>query len=144
MTRSESEAAMEGMLKDARRYVIGSGEFLSLSDLAEFLRVDSQTLGRQLNVWMDQNEIFSIPGGAEGELFPKFAFDRSRDLKLLDAMPPILQIFGNKLSPFAIASWFVAECSYLDDQAPKDVLQEDPVWVIAAARDEMEEISQGC
>jgi len=94
-------------------------------------------------VWKDRNEIFSIDGGAEDELFPKFAFDRNRDLNLFDAIPRILQIFGNKLSRLAIASWFIADCSYLDDQPPKDVLQGDPDWVIDAARDEMEEVSHG-
>jgi hypothetical protein len=31
----------------------------------------------------------------------------------------------------------------MDDQSPKDLLEEDPDWVIAAARDEINEISHG-
>ena len=137
------EVTQERMLEDARRTVLASGEFRTASDLAELLQIESHKLNHQLNVWKDRNEIFSIEGGTDGELFPKFAFDRNRDLHLFDAIPRILQILGNKLSRLAIASWFIADCSYLDDQPPKDVLQADPDWVIDAARDEMEEASHG-
>ena len=143
MTQPESKAAQERMLEDARRTVLASGEFRTTSDLAKLLQIDRHKLDHQLNVWKDRNEIFSIECGSEGELFPKFAFDRNRDLQVFDAIPQILEIFGNKLSPLVIASWFIADCSYLDDQAPKDVLQADPDWVIAAARDEMDEVSHG-
>lgn len=143
MTQPESKAAQERMLEDARRTVLESGEFRTTSDLAKLLQIDSHKLSHQLNVWKGRNEIFSIRGGTEGELFPKFAFDRNRDLQLFEAIPQILEIFRTKLSRLAIASWFIADCSYLDDQPPKDVLQADPDWVIDAARDEMEEVSHG-
>jgi hypothetical protein len=143
MEQPGRKVAQERMLDDARKTVLASGEFQAASDLGKLLQVDSHKLNHQLNVWKGRNEIFSIQGGTEGELFPKFAFDRNRDLQLFDALPRILRIFGNKLSPLAIASWFIADCSYLDDQAPKDVLQADPDWVVDAARDEMEEASRG-
>jgi hypothetical protein len=143
MTQPKGKAAQERMQEDARRTVLESGEFRTTSDLAKLLRIDSHKLDRQLNVWKDRNEIFSIDGGPEDQLFPKFAFDRNRGLQLFEAIPQILGIFGTKLSRLAIASWFIADCSYLDDQPPKDVLQADPDWVIDAARDEMEEVSHG-
>lgn len=141
MAQPVGKVTQERMLEHAKRTVLASGEFRAASDLATFLQVDSHKLNQQLNMWKDRNEIFSIEGGTEGELFPKFAFDRNRDLHLFDAIPRILEIFENKLSRMAIASWFIADSSYLDDQAPKDVLQADAHWVIDAARDEMEEVS---
>lgn len=143
MAQPGRKDTQERMLENARRTVLASGEFRTASELAKFLQVDSHKLNHQLKVWKDRNEIFSIDGGTEGELFPKFAFDRNRDLHLSDAIPQILEIFGNKLSRLAIASWFIADSSYLDDQPPKDVLQADPDWAIDAARDEMEEVSHG-
>ena len=143
MAQPGRKDTQERMLENARRTVLASGEFRTASELAKFLQVDSHKLNHQLKVWKDCNEIFSIDGGTEGELFPKFAFDRNRDLHLSDAIPQILEIFGNKLSRLAIASWFIADSSYLDEQPPKDVLQADPDWVIDAARDEMEEVSHG-
>lgn len=143
MAQLRGKITQERMLEHVRRTVLASGEFPTASDLAKFLQVDSHKLNHQLSVWKDRNEIFSIEGGTEGELFPKFAFDRNRDLHLFDAIPRILDIFGDKLSRLAIASWFIADSSYLDDQPPKDVLQAAPDWVIDAARDEMDEVSHG-
>jgi hypothetical protein len=128
MAQQGGKVTQERMLEHARRTVLASGEFRTASDLATLLQIDSPKLSHQLNVWKDRNEIFSIQGGTEGGLFPKFAFDRNRDLQLFDAIPRILEIFGNKLPALAIASWFIADCSYLDDQSPKDVLQGDPDW----------------
>lgn len=143
MAQLEWKVAQERMLEHARRTVLASGEFQTASDLAKILQVDSHKLNHQLNLWKDRNEIFSIEDGTEGELFPKFAFDRNRGLHLFDAIPRILDIFGDKLSRLAIASWFIADSSYLDDQPPKDVLQAAPDWVIEAARDEMNEVAHG-
>jgi hypothetical protein len=143
MAQPGRKDTQERMLEHTRRTVLASGEFRTASELAKFLQVDSHKLNHQLKVWKDRNEIFSIEGGTESELFPKFAFDRNRDLHLFDAIPRILEIFGDKLSRLAIASWFIADSSYLDDQPPKDVLQADSDWAIDAARDEMEEVSHG-
>jgi len=141
MTKLKGEVVQERMLEDAKRSILASGEFRTVADLAEFLRVDRHRLDQQLNAWRDCSKIFSIPGGAEGELFPLFAFDPNRGLQVFEAIHRILQIFGDKLSPWAIAGWFIAACSYLDDQSPKDLVAEDPAWVIAAARDEIDEVS---
>jgi hypothetical protein len=143
MTHLEGKLAEERMLEEAKRFILASGEFRTVPDLAKLLRVDRHSLDRQLNAWRDCGKIFSIPGGAEGELFPLFAFDPDRGLQVFDAVHRILQIFGDKLSPWAIAGWFIAACSYLDDQSPKDLVAEDPDWVIAAARDEIDEVSHG-
>ena len=143
MTQLKGKVAEERMLEDAKRFILASGEFRTVPDLAKLLRVDSHRLNQQLNAWRDRNEIFSIQDGTDGELFPVFAFDRNRDLQVFEAIPQILQIFGDKLSRWGIASWFIAACSYLDDQSPKDLIEEDPDWVIAAARDEIDEVSHG-
>lgn len=143
MPQSQGKVAQERMLEDAQKFILASGEFRTVPELAELLRVDSRKLNQQLVAWRGLGEIFSIPGGAEGELFPLFAFDQKRGLQVSEVIPQVLQIFGDRLSRWAIAGWFIAACSYLDDQSPKDLLEEDPAWVISAARDEMDEISHG-
>lgn len=122
-------------------YPIASGEFRTVPELARLLRLDNRKLKQQLNDWKNCGGIFSISGGTEGELFPLFALDPNRGLQVFEAFPKVLQIFEDKLSQWAIAGWFIAACSYLDDQSPKNLLEEDPDWVIAAAQDEIIEIS---
>jgi hypothetical protein len=143
MTHLKAELLQKRMLEDGKRFILASGEFRTVSDLAKLLGVDSHKLYQQLNAWKKLGEIFSIPEGTEGELFPLFALDRRRGLQVFEAVPKILQIFGDTLSGWAVAGWFVAACSYLDDQSPKDLLEEDPEWVIEAARDEINEVSHG-
>jgi hypothetical protein len=57
------------------------------------------------------------------------------------AVEEILRIFGDSLSGWGIASWFIGLNSFLDDQAPKDLLASDPQWTIGAARDAFGEMS---
>lgn len=72
-----------------------------------------------------------------------FAFDRSRDIRPVDATAKVLFILGHRLSEWAIASWFIGLNSYLDDQCPKDLLEEFPEWVIEAAHDAIDECTRG-
>jgi hypothetical protein len=134
------EVAQGQMLKDAKSFILASGEFRTVSDLAKLLQIDGQRLAQQLNAWKNSGEIFSIPGENGSELFPVFALDSGGGLQVFSAIPKALQIFEDKVSRWAIAGWFIAACSYLDDQAPKELLEEDPDWVIAAARDAIDEI----
>jgi len=143
MTEWKGKAAEERMLEDAKRFILASGEFGTVSDLARLHQADSNRLAQQLNAWKSCGEIFSIPGENESELFPLFALDPRSGPQVFEAIPKVLQIFRDKLSRWAIAGWFIAACSYLDDQSPKDLLEEDPDWVIAAARDAIDEISHG-
>jgi hypothetical protein len=129
------------MLEDAKRFILASGEFRAVSDLAKLLQIDGHRLAQQLNAWKISGEIFSIPGENEGDLFPAFAFETNSGAQVFEAIPKILQIFGDNLSRWAIAGWFIAACSYSDDQSPKDLLEEAPDWVVAAAGDEIDEIS---
>jgi hypothetical protein len=141
MEHLKGEVAQKRMLEDAKSFILASGEFRTVSDLAQLLGIDSHKLDQQLKDWKNRGMIFSISSETQGELFPLFALDRRRGLEVFVAVSKVLQVFQGKLSKWAIASWFIAACSYLDDQSPKDLVEEDPDWVIAAALDEISEIS---
>ena len=131
------------MLEDAKTSIRASGEFRTVPDLAKFLRVEIHDLELQLDDWKDRREIFSIQDGTEGELFPAFAFNSIRGLQASEAIPRVLEIFGDMLSDWGIAAWFIAGSSYLDGEPPKDLVEGNPNRVIAAARDEMNVVSHG-
>jgi hypothetical protein len=59
------------------------------------------------------------------------------------AIPNVLEIFGDRLSDWAIAVWFIAGNGYLDGKSPKNLVEKNPNRVIAAAQDEMNEVSHG-
>src|SRR5208282_6158893 len=122
----QGKAAEDRMLEDARSFIRASGEFRTVPDLAKLLRVGIHDLELQLNDSKDRREIFSIQDGTEGELFPIFAFDSNRGPQVSEAIPRVLEIFGDRLSDWGIAAWFIAGNSYLDGASPKNLVEENP------------------
>ena len=110
-----------------------SGAFLTADNLAKLMSIDADQIRKQLADWQDRGEIFSVQDGAEGDLFPVFALENSHGLRVLDAIPKVLRnVQGTSIS-VGNAAWFVGLSSFLDDQLPKDLLEEDPDWVVDAA-----------
>jgi hypothetical protein len=120
-----------------------SGAFMRADKLANSLHVDANELRNQLAIWKERGEIFTLEDAAAGELFPAFAVDNRDGLRVFDAIPRILQVFKGRLSPWGIAGWFVGVSSFLDDQLPKDLLADEPDWVVEAARDWFDECAHG-
>ena len=123
------------MLEDAKNHVRESGQFRTAQELAEISSLDLDDLQSRLKGWETRGEIFSINDGSTGELFPIFAFDNAGDIRQFGAIADALGIFGDHISQWAIASWFIAANGYLDGQCPKDLLETHPELVIGAARD---------
>jgi hypothetical protein len=131
------------MLNDGKKQIRGSGDFRTVEDLAVIFGFGLGDLQARLRSWVARREIFSIDDGSTRELFPVFAFDPACDLRPNDAVAEVLDMFGNVVSPWFIAGWFIAVNSYLDGQRPKDLLGEHPEWVIEAARDGIRECAHG-
>jgi hypothetical protein len=143
MSHLQGNAPEERMLEDAKSFIRASGQFRTVPDLAELLRVEIHDLDQQLNDWKDRREIFSIQDRPGGELFPVFAFAANRGPQVSEAIPRVLEILGDRLSDWGIAAWFIAGSSSLDGGSAKDLVEETPNRVIEAARDEIKEISDG-
>ena len=91
MSHLQGNAAEEPMLEEAKSFIRASGQFRTVPDLAELLRVEIHDLDQQLNEWKDRREIFSIQDGTEGELFPLFAFDRNRGPQVAAAIASLIR-----------------------------------------------------
>ncbi len=53
MPQSQSEVAQERMLEDAKKFILASGEFRTVPELAQLLQVVSRKLNQQLVAWRD-------------------------------------------------------------------------------------------
>jgi hypothetical protein len=111
------------------------------SEIAGLAGVSPEAMQKSLERWKAAQLIFSAKH--EGaEYFPLYAFDARANYRPLPVVKEILSIFSS-VSVWAIASWFVSVNSFLNDQRPLDLLNQDPGWVIDAARDQMQGISHG-
>lgn len=96
---------------------------------------------RNLRQWKDEGRIFAVED--EGaEYFPLFALDPHANFRPYPAVAEILRILPD-LSPLGIAAWFVGVNSFFDDQRPKDILEDDPAWLIDASKDVAAECQHG-
>lgn len=136
-------APEERMLREAKSVLRSSGDFRTAQSVAVLFGQDLADGDRRLAEWTARRELFSIEDDAGSELFPVFAFDRSCDFRPFTAVAQVLETFGNRLSIWGVASWFIGANSFLDDQCPKDLIEEDPEWVVEVARDGMNEILHG-
>ena len=133
-----AETIQLAMEYEARAEVLRSGDFLNAAGIAKRAGRGSVELAR----WKAEKTIFAIYERGR-DYFPLFALNPNGNYLPYKAVGKILGVFGDSLSSWGIASWFISLNSFLDDQAPKDLLASDPDWVIAAAKDEVEEIQHG-
>ena len=129
------------MFEQAKAELLATGLFAAAEKIAQILGEDPRRFTARVSAWKADREIFSI-ADAGRELFPVFVFERGEPAHPCPAVAEVLSIFGDFLSNWSIAAWFVGLNSYLDDQCPKDLLDCDPAWVIESARDQMSEISR--
>jgi len=139
-----SEALIEArMMAETRDEVLNSGQFLTAQQIAELAKYSKTNPSSQPIRWKQAGAIFAIKQKGV-HYFPLFALNPEDNYRPYKAMADILRILRSvSLSDFGIASWFIADSSYLDDRAPKDLLASDPEQVIAAALDEASEVSHG-
>ena len=127
------------MREEEVAYIRASGDFRTPNEIAELYGGEVSVWLRRLQKWKDDGAIFSIEDQGI-ERFPIYALDPGNSNGLNKALLKVLNIFGQSLSDWGIASWFAGLNSYLDDQYPKDLLALDPDWVVKAAHDAVNEI----
>lgn len=135
---ASAETIQLAMNYEARSEVLRSGDFVKAVVIAKKADRRSADLAR----WKTEKSIFAIRERGR-DYFPLFVLNPEDDYRPYTAVGEILGVFGDALSSWGIASWFIGMNSFLDDQAPKDLLASDPNWVIATAKDEVEEIQRG-
>lgn len=139
-----TEALAEArMMAEARSGILNSGQFLTAGQIAGLANYSKSNPSTQPAKWKQDGAIFAVKQKGT-HYFSLFALSPEDNYRPYKAVAEILRILRERpVSDWAIASWFIAANSFLDDVAPKDLLATDPVQVIEAARDQVSEISHG-
>lgn len=127
------------MIADAKKAVLESGDWLTAVELAKIAGLSQTNPNAQPWKWKKKKQIFTIDHAA-GELYPGYALDERENYRPRKGLQPILEVFGDSMSGWALALWFMSANGMLGGKAPKDVLAKDPGLVLAAAKDELESI----
>jgi hypothetical protein len=137
-TSSFAEREQVRMLIEAKAAILNSSDFLPATEVAKLAGFSSTNLSVQPNKWKRNREIFAIQHGRE-DYMPLYGLDPG-DHRPRNEMAEILKVFGDAKDGWGLAFWFAGLNSFLDDERPQDVLATDPERVIAAAKDEMDEL----
>jgi hypothetical protein len=123
------EATMQAR---ARTAVLQGGDFVTAADIAKAAGLSTLNASAQPNKWKKQGQIFAVHHNGV-DYFPGYGLDAETGYRPLKALA----------HAWGLAYWFGSDNSFLGGKRPQDVLKADPTRVIAAARDEVEELAHG-
>jgi hypothetical protein len=129
------------MMGQARAAILQAGDFVRAADIADAAHFSAKNPSSQPNRWKRNGQIFAIHYKGT-DLYPAYALDDKASLKPLPIVAEILKLFPDK-DGWQIAFWFASINGYLNDKAPKDLLNSRPKDVLSAAEIESAGILHG-
>lgn len=130
------------MLVRARNTVLESGDWLTAAQVAQLAGLSTRNPSAQPNKWKKQAQIFAIHHGGV-DYFPGYGLDRNADFRPLKSLTKVIEVFDGRKDGWGLAYWFRSDNSFLGGERPQDLLATEPERVIAAAKDEVQEVAHG-
>jgi hypothetical protein len=131
------EAAMQA---NARQAVLQSGDLVTAVQVAEAAGLSARRSSAQTTAWVKQGRLFAIRHDGV-DYFPGYALDD--DYRPLEVVSEVVKAFETKKDGWGLAYWLHSDNSFLGGARPQDLLRDDPEGVVAAARDEAQEVANG-
>lgn len=137
--RMFAEARMMGQ---ARSAVFESCEWLTAAQVAELSGFSTTNPSAQPNKWKKSGQIFAVNHKGV-DYFPGFALNPDENYRPYKALGDVIKVLGEKKSAWGLAYWFASVNSFLGGIAPHTLLAKEPERVLAAAHDEVMELTHG-
>jgi hypothetical protein len=128
------------LLVQARKAVLESGDWLTAANIAQLAELSTRNPSAQPNKWKKQRQIFAINHGGI-DYFPDYGLDRDAGFRPLKSLAKVIETFEGHKDGWGMAYWFRSENSFLGGNRPQDLLASAPDRVIAAAVDEILEMT---
>lgn len=128
------------MLSRSRKAVLEGADWLTAAKVAELAGLSASNPSTQPNKWKRQGQIFAIHHNGV-DYFPGYGLDPETGWRPRKALKPVLEVFGDRKDSWGLAYWFLSANSFLGGRRPQDVLAAAPQQVVAAARDEVEDVA---
>lgn len=130
------------MLKQAKKSILDSGDFLPQDQIAQRFGLSPIVLVSALIEWEAGGHIFSIEH-AGYSLFPMYAFRDSIGRGPVPDIKAILDVLRTKKDGWGIAFWFASSNGYIGGCRPQDALLFEAGKLLLAATDEVSGITHG-
>ncbi|WP_040107194.1 hypothetical protein [Azotobacter chroococcum] len=130
------------MLVQARKAVLESGDWLTAAEVAELAGLSTRNPSAQPNKWKKQGQIFAI-NHVGVDYFPGYGLDREANFRPVKALAKVIEVFAGHKDSWGMAYWFRSDNSLLGGKRPQDLLASTPDRVVAAALDEVQEVTHG-
>jgi len=131
-----------GMIARSRQAVLEGADWLTAVQVATLAELSLSNPSTQPNKWKRQRQIFAIHHHGV-DYFPGYGLDPNTSYRPLKALSEVLEVFDGQKDGWGLAYWFLSANSFLGGQRPQDLLASRPDRVIAAARDEVQEVAHG-
>jgi hypothetical protein len=137
-----NELKEAAMLARARTAVLQSGDWMTAAEIAQVAGFSTSNPSAQPNKWKRDGAIFAIRHNGV-DYFPSYGLDPKAGYRPLKSMARVIDIFRDAKDAWGMSYWFGSVNSFLGGKRPQDLLAVEPDRVIAAARDELEEVAHG-
>ena len=125
---------------DLRWAVLEGADWLTAAQVSELAGLSTSNPSAQPNKWKRQRQVFAVHHNGV-DYFPGYGLDPEAGYRPRKAMKSILEVFGETKDGWGLAYWFLSANSLLGGRRPQDVLSGNPEQVLAAARDEIEDVA---
>lgn len=128
------------MVARSRKAVLEGADWLTAAQVSELAGLSTSNPSAQPNKWKRQRQVFAVHHNGV-DYFPGYGLDPEAGYRPRKAMKSILEVFGETKDGWGLAYWFLSANSLLGGRRPQDVLSGNPEQVLAAARDEIEDVA---
>lgn len=142
MVPEPNELKEAAMLARARSAVLNSGDWITAPQIARVAGFSATNPSVQPGKWKRDGAIFAIRHNGI-DYYPTFGLDAETGYRPLKAMAAVIQVLAATKDGWGMAYWFQSLNSFLGGKRPQDLLASVPQRVLAAAEDEVQEISHG-
>lgn len=128
------------MAAEARKAVFDVGSWLTAAQVAEMAGFSATNPSAQPNKWKQDGAIFAVKHKGI-DYFPGYALDPGAKYRPFKALAQVIKVVGTIKDAWGLAYWFASVNSFLGGLRPQDLLAQQPEQVIAAAKDEVSDLT---
>lgn len=124
------------MLAKGKKRIMQSGDWLTAEEVTKLAGLNPTGTHSLLDEWLRARKIFVLRH-EDNDYFPTYGLDPSAGYSPQSGMAEVIAILAVKKDGWGMAFWFGSSNSYLGGRLPKDVLRDEPLRVLEAAKDEI-------